>query len=128
MAQYTHSQVVRLTDEQAKLLSDEAERQGCSKSDVIRNCITEFGNVSRCDTVADTSPQTLALIEQLATKDEQIASLMRTLESSQETVRAAQALQAASTGGALAVPGEANRGNMSRFQRLRAAWAGKPWR
>lgn len=127
MAQYTHSQVVRLTDEQAKLLNEEAKRQECSKSDVIRNCITEFGNASQCDTTADTSPQALALLDQLATKDEQIAGLIRALEAAQETAKAAQALQAASSGGALA-PADTEGQSMTRLQRLRAAWAGKPWR
>lgn len=101
-------------------MEEEAARQECSKSDVIRNCISEFGNVSRCDTVADTSPQTLALVEQLATKDEQIAGLIRALESAQETAKAAQALQAASSGGALA-PAD---GPMTRWQRLKKAWRG----
>lgn len=121
MAQYTHSQVVRLTDEQAKLLEDEAKRQECSKSDVIRNCITEFGNVSQCDTISDTSPQALALLDQLATKDEQIAGLIRALESAQETAKAAQALQAASSGGSLAPAADES---MTRWQRLKRAWRG----
>lgn len=121
MAQYTVSQVVRLSDGQAKLLDEEAKRQECSKSDVIRNCITKFGNASQCDTAADTSPQALALLDQLATKDEQIAGLIRALEASQETARAAQALQAASTGGALTpAAGE----GMTRWQRLKRAWKG----
>lgn len=121
MAQYTVPQVVRLTDEQAKLLDDEAKRQGCSKSDVLRKCITEFGNVSHRDTAADTSPQALALLDQLATKDDQIAGLIRALEAAQETARAAQALQAASSGGAL-VPADDQA--MTRWQRLKRAWKG----
>ena len=121
MAQYTVSQVVRLTDEQAKLLNEEAKRQECSKSDVLRKCITEFGTVSHCDTAADTSPQALALLDQLATKDEQIAGLIRALEASQETARAAQALQAASSGGALAPAADEP---MTRWQRLKRAWRG----
>lgn len=124
MAQYTVTQVVRLSDDQAKLLDEEAKRQGCSKSDVIRKCITEFGNVSHCDTAADTSPQALALLDQLATKDEQIAGLIRALEASQETARAAQALQAASSGGALAPVSEATAEGMTRWQRLKRAWRG----
>lgn len=124
MAQYTHSQVVRLSDEQVKLLDEEAKRQGCSKSDVLRKCITEFENVSQCDTVSDTSPQALALLDQLATKDEQIAGLIRALEASQETARAAQALQAASSGGALAPVSEATDEGMTRWQRLKKAWKG----
>ena len=122
MAQYTHSQVVRLTDEQVKLLDDEAKRQECSKSDVLRKCITEFGNVTQCDTASDTSPQALALLDQLATKDEQIAGLIRALESAQETARAAQALHAAQ-GGALAVVDSGTAG-LSRWERLKRAWRG----
>lgn len=123
MAQYTHSQVVRLTDEQAKLLSEEAERQSCSKSDVIRNCITEFGNVSQCDTTSDTSPQALALLDQLATKDDQIAGLIRALEAAQETAKAAQALQAAQGGTLMAATDEAS-GELTRWERLKRAWRG----
>lgn len=123
MAQYTHSQVVRLTDEQAKLLDDEAKRQGCSKSDVIRKCITEFGSVSQCDTVSDTSPQALALLDQLTTKDEQIAGLIRALEAAHETAKAAQALHAAQ-GGALMAVVDDSAGELTRWERLKRAWRG----
>lgn len=123
MAQYTHSQVVRLTDEQAKLLEEEAARQECSKSDVIRNCISEFENVSHCDTASDTSPQALALLDQLATKDEQIAGLIRALEAAQETAKAAQALQA-SQGGTLMAVADDSAGELTRWERLKRAWRG----
>lgn len=125
MGQYKHSQVVRLTDEQVELLEQEAERQGCSKSDVIRNCITNLADVTQCDTSDEVEPsaQSLALLDQLATKDEQIAGLIRALETAQETVKAAQALQAAS-GGALAIVESKQEEPMSRWKRLRRAWKG----
>lgn len=104
-------------------MEEEAARQECSKSDVIRNCISEFENVSHCDTASDTSPQALALLDQLATKDEQIAGLIRALEAAQETAKAAQALQA-SQGGTLMAVADDSAGELTRWERLKRAWRG----
>ena len=119
MAPYTRQKVVRITDEQEKLLADEAKRQGCSESDVLRKCIANFGSASQRDAE---EPAPMVLVEQLATKDEQIAALLRALEAAQETARAAQALHAAQGGALAGADGGAAR--LNRWDRLKRAWKG----
>lgn len=79
-------------DELEKLCSD----SGKSATEIIENTIHNAIRLPDTKRAGEGWAQTVtALTEQLAVKDDQIASLGRTLEATQETAKAAQALHAA---------------------------------
>lgn len=89
----------RLPENDVELLKSYASEHGITQAEAIRIAIQKLGDAIR---VPDTEragegwAQTVAaLTEQLAVKDDQIASLGRALEAAQETAQAAQALHAA---------------------------------
>lgn len=90
----------RLEEETIRELEKLCEATGKTATEVIeaaiRDAIREPYDESGPERVGDGWAQTVvALTEQLAVKDGQIASLGRALESAQETAKAAQALHAA---------------------------------
>ena len=77
-------------EELEKLCSD----SGKSATEVIEGAIHDAIHVPDVERIGDGWAQTVAaLTDQLAVKDDQIASLGRALEAAQETAKAAQALQ-----------------------------------
>ena len=79
-------------EELEKLCSD----SGKSATEVIEGAIHDAIHVPDVERIGDGWAQTVAaLTDQLAVKDDQIASLGRALEAAQETAKAAQALHAA---------------------------------
>lgn len=79
-------------EELEKLCSD----SGKSATEVIEGAIHDAIHVPDVERIGDGWAQTAAaLTDQLAVKDDQIASLGRALEAAQETAKAAQALHAA---------------------------------
>lgn len=79
-------------DELEKLCSD----SGKSATEVIEGAIHDAIRLPDTERAGEGWAQTVtALTEQLAVKDDQIASLGRALEAAQETAKAAQALHAA---------------------------------
>ena len=78
-------------DELEKLCSD----SGKSATEVIEGAIHDAIRLPDTERAGEGWAQTVtALTEQLAVKDDQIASLGRALEAAQETAKAAQALHA----------------------------------
>ncbi|MDB1797471.1 ribbon-helix-helix protein, CopG family, partial [Eggerthella lenta] len=76
-------------EELEKLCSD----SGKSATEVIEGAIHDAIHVPDVERIGDGWAQTVAaLTDQLAVKDDQIASLGRALEAAQETAKAAQAL------------------------------------
>lgn len=89
----------RLPENDVELLKSYASEHGITQAEAIRIAIQKLDDAIR---LSDTEragegwAQTVAaLTEQLAVKDDQIASLGRALEAAQETAKAAQALHAA---------------------------------
>nr|WP_272491231.1 ribbon-helix-helix protein, CopG family [Thomasclavelia ramosa] len=77
-------------------LEELCERSGKTATEVIEDAIHDAIRVPYAERAGDGWAQTVAaLTEQLAVKDDQIASLGRALEAAQETAKAAQALHAA---------------------------------
>lgn len=86
-------------DELEKLCSD----SGKSATEVIEGAIHDAIRLPDTERAGEGWAQTVAaLTDQLAVKDDQIASLGRALEAAQETAKAAQALHAAKRPGARA--------------------------
>lgn len=89
----------RLPENDVELLKSYASEHGITQAEAIRIAIQKLDDAIR---LSDTEragegwAQTVAaLTDQLAVKDDQIASLGRALEAAQETAKAAQALHAA---------------------------------
>lgn len=86
----------RFTDSDVELLERLMERDGTNQVETIRaglKCL----DTANADARRDNQPDATvihALVDQLAAKDEQIASLLDALTSAQEAVKAAQALHA----------------------------------
>lgn len=79
-------------DELEKLCSD----SGKSATEVIEDAVHDAIRVPYAERAGDDGSDAMAaLTDQLAVKDDQIASLGRALEAAQETAKAAQALHAA---------------------------------
>lgn len=89
----------RLPENDVELLKSYASEHGITQAEAIRIAIQKLDDAIR---LSDTeragegwAQTVVALTEQLAVKDDQIASLGRALEAAQETAKAAQALHAA---------------------------------
>lgn len=86
----------RLEEETIDYLEKLCEQSGKTATEVVEDAIREAIREPDTERAGDGWAQTVAaLTEQLAVKDDQIASLGRALESAQETAKAAQALHAA---------------------------------
>lgn len=89
----------RLPEKDVELLKSYAKEHGIAQAEAIRIAIQKLDDaihVPDVERAGDGWAQTVtALTEQLAVKDDQIASLGRALEAAQETAKAAQALHAA---------------------------------
>lgn len=86
----------RLEQETIDELEKLCERSGKTATEAIEDAIHDAIRVPDVERAGDGWAQTVsALTEQLAVKDDQIASLGRALEAAQETAKAAQALHAA---------------------------------
>lgn len=89
----------RLPENDVELLKSYVSEHGITQAEAIRIAIQKLDDAIR---LSDTeragegwAQTVVALTEQLAVKDDQIASLGRALEAAQETAKAAQALHAA---------------------------------
>ena len=106
-------------DELEKLCSD----SGKSATEVIEGAIHDAIRLPDTERAGEGWAQTVAaLTDQLAVKDDQIASLGRALEAAQETAKAAQALHAADKAEVMAI--ESAEMKKGRWQRLKEALRG----
>lgn len=97
--QYMKAVTFRLPESDIELLKSYAKDNGLTQAEAIRVAIHFLdGAIREPDTerADDGWAQTVAaLTEQLAVKDDQLATLGRALEAAQDTAKAAQALHAA---------------------------------
>ena len=119
---YMPQKMFRLSDSEVEKLKSEARRRGCTQTDVIRSCIAQLGEDTRCEDGGGATGVVLdALVRQLDAKDAQLADMGAALVAAQETARAAQALHAADKP---ELRLEAAEHRKSRWARLRDAWRG----
>lgn len=116
----------RLPENDVELLKSYAKDNGLTQAEAIREAIQNLGAVTQAERAGDGWVQTVAaLTEQLAVKDDQLATLGRALEAAQETAKAAQALHAVDRKEDLALESAGQKHERrSRWERLREAWRG----
>lgn len=120
------SRTYRIEQETADRITEIAENENMTATEVVEAAIQVYSSEkyvgNTANQVGSTDSSALAaLIDQLATKDEQIAKLMDTVADGTKAVQGAQALHHETTQ-ALAL--ESAEQKMSRWQRLKRAWRG----
>lgn len=116
----------RLPESDIELLKSYAKDNRLTQAEAIREAIQNLGAATQGERAGDGWAQTVAaLTEQLAVKDDQLATLGRALEAAQETAKAAQALHAVDRKEDLALESAGQKQERrSRWERLREAWRG----
>ena len=124
------SRTYRIEQETADRIAEISESEEKTATEVVEAAIHAYfsekyaekyiGNTANQADSAD-SPALVALVEQLAVKDAQIAKLMDTVADSTKAVQGAQALHH-ETAQTLAI--ESAEQKESRWQRLKKAWRG----
>ena len=120
------SRTYRIEQETADRITEIAENENMTATEVVEDAIRAYSSEKYVENTANQvgsadSPALTALIDQLAKKDEQIATLMDTVADGTKAVQGAQALHHETTQ-ALAL--ESAEQKLSRWQRLKRAWRG----
>lgn len=114
----------RIPQELEQLIKD-TKPSGMSESAYVTRVLSDALTATRETGNNGDGEAMAAIMEQLAVKDDQIASLGRALEAAQETARAAQALHAANVQRAALEDANRKQARGSRWERVVEAWRGR---